>query len=480
MSCSEVNLIVAIQQPHGSRARDLRAGGSMAGDDSISDDERQSFLRRLAAEVCLLLDHLSGRPDYSLSAQLMKPGGGADDSDLDKDLGNPSRLIERVAGIRYSRGSDTGEHALHPFAEDAAFLIQARDRLNSLVWPASGATIAFTTMTLHALRRPWLRVDKGLQPAQDQAFTAFPRFCRPARWFAWSIRATAFSAFILLVGALIVLAYAAWGKGLLDTMDAIRHDLAPIRLEAEKIEIRGDFARFVNTSPDTNTSDAKGVDTVPVSDYIASLCPGGPLRGSQVGLAGEDRTNPVALTTRPSDPTDLLATCDDLKDIHYREGRLSFHLQRWNKWPGVKMMDEQLAPIELSIVGNYILPILYALLGSMAFVLRRFHKRLAGSLLTPRDLYANLARIALGSVIGVCVGSFFTGSAAASQAQGVLALSVSLPAVPLAFLAGYGVEAAFRLLDGLLLLVFNVSELGLAHQRKWPRVSDPLLRNPNG
>src|SRR5207253_1781677 len=112
-----------------------------------------------------------------------------------------------------------------------------------------------------------------------------------------------------------------------------------------------------------------------------------------------------------------------------------------------------------SVLSNSVLPVLYGLLGAMAYVLRRFHDRLAGSLLTARDQRANIIRLALGSLIGASIGLFFNSSAVTPQTTGVLGLAVNLSASALAFLAGYGVEAVFRTLDALISSVFKVSEI---------------------
>src|SRR5215471_18332038 len=85
------------------------------------------------------------------------------------------------------------------------------------------------------------------------------------------------------------------------------------------------------------------------------------------------------------------------------------------------------------------------LLGSMTYVLRRYLRSLGERLLTPRDLREYIVRLVLGTVFGVAIG-FFT----SAGTQQVLANPVSsLGAPALAFLAGYGVEAVFHLLDRL-------------------------------
>ena len=110
----------------------------------------------------------------------------------------------------------------------------------------------------------------------------------------------------------------------------------------------------------------------------------------------------------------------------------------------------------MAVLGNYVMPILYALLGSMAFVLRRHGDRLSAQLLTPRDRPANHIRLLLGVVIGGCIGLFYSGSPV-SQTTGLLGVATTLSAAALAFLAGYGVEATFKTLDALIAHIFRIN-----------------------
>jgi 4-amino-4-deoxy-L-arabinose transferase-like glycosyltransferase len=105
--------------------------------------------------------------------------------------------------------------------------------------------------------------------------------------------------------------------------------------------------------------------------------------------------------------------------------------------------DDRSLPAVLNVVSGYVLPVLMGLLGSMAYVLRRYLRSVGDRLLTPRDLREYIVRLVLGTVFGVAIGFFTT-------AENVFANPVSsLGAPALAFLAGYGVEVVFRLLDGL-------------------------------
>jgi hypothetical protein len=110
--------------------------------------------------------------------------------------------------------------------------------------------------------------------------------------------------------------------------------------------------------------------------------------------------------------------------------------------------DDRALPAVLAVVRGYVLPVLMGLLGSMTYVLRRYLRSVGDRLLTPRDLREYIVRLVLGTVFGVAIGFFTSGGG--NTAQQVIAAPVSwLGAPALAFLAGYGVEAVFRMLDSL-------------------------------
>jgi hypothetical protein len=117
----------------------------------------------------------------------------------------------------------------------------------------------------------------------------------------------------------------------------------------------------------------------------------------------------------------------------------------------------QWAATSTGVLGNYLLPFLYGWLGALGFVLRRLNQQLADCLLTPRDLRANSIRIRLGMVTGACIGLFVNSSTGAATLTGLGGAAVTLSASGVAFLAGYGVEAVFKMLDTLLNHVFRIN-----------------------
>ena len=110
--------------------------------------------------------------------------------------------------------------------------------------------------------------------------------------------------------------------------------------------------------------------------------------------------------------------------------------------------DDRALPAQLNVVSGYMLPVLMGLLGSMTYVLRRYLRSVGDRLLTPRDLREYIVRLVLGTVFGVAIG-FFTSASGNASEQVIVNSASALGAPALAFLAGYGVETVFRMLDGL-------------------------------
>jgi hypothetical protein len=134
------------------------------GSDAVACRERTAFLNREAAEVYVLLDFLSGRADRSLrptqggqARSLLDQRNNAGDlttnletvrAEIEKDLSDPTRLVQRTMRIGYPLNDEDKNFESH-----ATFLTPARDVLNSRADPVTGATIAFTSLTFLHTRK---------------------------------------------------------------------------------------------------------------------------------------------------------------------------------------------------------------------------------------------------------------------------------------------------------------------------------------
>jgi len=79
------------------------------------------------------------------------------------------------------------------------------------------------------------------------------------------------------------------------------------------------------------------------------------------------------------------------------------------------------------------------------------------SLLLPRDSTLSFSQLALGAVIGACIGLFFISSSGSQGTAGPI-IPVTLAPSALSFIAGFGVEGVFVMLESLIKRVFNITE----------------------
>jgi|HubBroStandDraft_1064217.scaffolds.fasta_scaffold55782_2 hypothetical protein len=430
---------------------DERPGDQRPGDQRRA--AREKLLNREAAEVYLLLDFLSGRADRSLrptceeqgqsllqdrlhspdpkpSPDLPAPELKAREdfekrrAKIEADLRDPTQLVLRTLQIKYPIGEQDKE-----FDADAAFLMRARDVLNSRAAPATGASIAFTSM-LAGLRSREAHDRYGGITSLEFANIAYPWLKGEAENLVRSIQLLVGLMFWVLLITVVVSSYTAWGKSLLDSLDAVRRDDHAVR------------QILLDRMLPASATDPRTIGAALVPDCT--------------GLHDNN--------------SDTITICYRINDIQVRSAATYYDLARWEYPlrgvnPGKNLgsgaaaaqnKTEQWATAAVTVLGNYIMPILYAFLGSLAFVLRRYYDRLAASMLSPRDRRANYIRLLLGTLIGGCIGLVYSGSGVA-QTTGTLGLAVTLSTSSLAFLAGYGVEGVFKALDGIIKQLFQVN-----------------------
>jgi hypothetical protein len=103
------------------------------------------------------------------------------------------------------------------------------------------------------------------------------------------------------------------------------------------------------------------------------------------------------------------------------------------------------------IFVGFILPLCYGILGSGAAVVRSYWAKIRYSLLIPGDFTLSLVQLALGAVIGACIGLFVTPTGGSVG----LTSTVTLSASALSFIAGFGAESVFVALESFIARVFN-------------------------
>lgn len=124
----------------------------------------------------------------------------------------------------------------------------------------------------------------------------------------------------------------------------------------------------------------------------------------------------------------------------------------------IPLSEHQRASVLVEILATAVLPIFYGFLGAGAAVVRDIWSKMRDFLLLPRDLTLSLGRLALGAVIGACIGLFISPSTGSAPSGATLTTAVALTPSALSFIAGFGVEGVFVALESLIKRVFNIPD----------------------
>ncbi len=351
--------------------------------------------------------------------------------DIEHNLDDPNLILCHAMRIAAQLDAEDGKIS----DADAAFLIVARDRLNIRAAPATGSSISFTIQVVERLlkkapetadgkhyRAGYIIPDKSLDDVAV-ALSAFVRSCLNEM-------------FILLLLAVALSTYVAYGKLLLDTRDAANKDFG-----ANMTAMEAEVSHY--SSAQNSLTEASSGLYDDRTGFVDSFC---------AQHAADIHVHDVCY-----ERAELVLRKNDIHDLLTRWANV---FVRDSSWENVKTGEkiEQYATTMVGVVGNYVLPILYGALGSFGFVLRRLNRQLADYLLMPRDLRANHIRIMLGIVTGACIGLFVNSSTGAATLTGLGGAAITLSASGIAFLAGYGVEGVFKMLDALINHVFSINE----------------------
>lgn len=482
-------------------------GGSQAAPEISGDGLRRFIFYRELAEVYLLLDNVSASMNKTLPLAPTANAKGAKATQPD--------WLEEVCKIGWPPQGSTEE-----LASQAATLMRARDRLNTLAAPATGATIAFTLLVagedrnvggrtkrpdgkivfwrrwLNALARyqlktpddPTLDLPLGTgwgdkAPSRfSLANIAFPNLARPAirfRRFQWQL---VFGLFVWFLATSFLSWNIAAGSALLGQLVANESTTAktapttPEKPPAEKpraakpLAPKPLIARLAPARPPAASKPRNAAAGAVPTAANPTIAP--PPTGT--AAANPDPTNAAGEGASAAvDPCPAGSPCAKQKiDLSTAQYNLQHWLIGWSwlDWipslmPPVCSPDtpcpsvnEQWASTLLSVLSGSVLPIFYGVLGAAAAVVRTLSARIKDSTLSPRHKTLFQVQLVLGAVIGGCIGLFVTPSGqTASTTPGLLG-SVPLSASALCFIAGFGVEGVFSALDSLLRRVFNMPD----------------------
>jgi hypothetical protein len=126
--------------------------------------------------------------------------------------------------------------------------------------------------------------------------------------------------------------------------------------------------------------------------------------------------------------------------------------------PAEALDQQQWASVLVEVLATAVLPLCYGFLGAGAAVVRNIWGKMRDSLLSPRDFTLSVGQLALGAVIGACIGLFVTPSGTGAQGAAALTTGVTLTPSALSFIAGFGVEGVFVALESLIKRIFNIPD----------------------
>jgi hypothetical protein len=435
---------------------------------SNAKEPARFVLTRELSEVYLLLDSISADPATTVAERV--------DGPLRDKQGLGPDWIERICKITWPPDGTESENAA-----DAALLIRAKDYLNRLSHPASGATIAFTHLVTNGPpsdRRRGLLAWLGGKKDGDDAPAPAPVPLSPLSptMTRWSLAETAYpdlvtkavafrrNMFRISAGLLLVLLltsmlswYAAWGsatisdyrsaraafleaKGAVATLE-ISREAAAQRAAAGADGASAPSGTAGENPPATQTPPASGTGQTEAA--FTALCKRARLQAAEAQACGQAEANDRLLVQAEQRVADWLcwtvfAPCTPKVRNPAGRGEAASR-----------------ANALVAILAGSVLPFLYGLLGAGAAVVRSLSAQIRANMLNPRDLHLAVLQLALGAVVGATIGLFI--ASPGSDESGLLS-PIGLSAPALAFVAGFGVEGVFQALESLIRRIFNLPE----------------------
>lgn len=402
------------------------AGAHIAQVLEEQEDPMAYILRRARSEVHLLLDNLSASPETTISA-LTAAGRPAE---LDE------HWLEEVCRITWPPG--TPGATPRTLADQAALLIRAKDYLNSLAKPASGASIAFTLMVTQ--ERIAAEEEAGAPSRSSLACDAYPDLVPKARGFRSWMFIMAIVLLAILAGTCLLSWYVAMGNAAL----------------ADLTSTRAGITAAQNSVSDAQTAFASGAGVAAAPNRVggapaALAAPAAPREGGAVQPAAS-YSSAYCRKERTDFPTvDLMKGCQALQAQLEEHDKVKASLIAWT--PG----EESSARWVLNVLGGAVLPVLYGFLGAAAAIVRSLSRKIKGSQLSPRDFQLSFQQLALGAVIGACIGLFISQPGTDKPTEMALLGPVPLSSSAISFVAGFGVEAVFQALEALISRIFNIA-----------------------
>jgi hypothetical protein len=124
------------------------------------------------------------------------------------------------------------------------------------------------------------------------------------------------------------------------------------------------------------------------------------------------------------------------------------------------MQGEESVGSLLSVFSNFVLPMMFGVLGTFVAAIRLVQINVRDSTLSPRDFWSTLLSLPLGMVAGVAVGLFYSPATAPISGSGSAAVNLTMTTSGLGFLAGYASQTFFDMLDSLKKNAFTTNGTG--------------------
>jgi tetratricopeptide (TPR) repeat protein len=455
-------------QPHtrretGGRLSDLEA--------NIIDEE---IFRRDLHEVYLLMDFISSLPGKSLKDLVIPdPKWQPTSNNERRPEMDATQAIAEIAKVRFPP-----QGTAQVIAENAALLLEAKDRLNELARPARGRTIAYTTMFAGGEGAFWSLIDRIISTFRqanraptdssrlDLAQAVIPELIYNVRRFKLIFNVLIVAVFVWLAFTALTYWDIALGGAILQRLDQLEHDKATI--------LQANPALFdCNKEGSANPTDAstrvsclqlqtiageqeKAIDDLVryrrcrgVKWYLFLRCwPGSNFVARSAGAEQLMPQPPDENQDRGQSTAEGKSSTAERTSAHSGDQSTARQKPQRLTIASTHEFSQTIASV-LLVFSIYVVPMMFGILGTLVAMIRAMHDKIRDNLLAPRDLVLMLTSLPIGAIAGLAVGLFFSTSAAAVPGSSGLTGSLSLSAGGLAFLAGYAADAFFSFLDSI-------------------------------
>lgn len=435
------------------------------------DSPRSFVFARELSEVHLLLDNLSTDPDTDLAERAARKP---------PPPGLPKDWLEKICEIGWVPGGTPAEQA-----RQAALLVKVKDYLNGLSKPASGSTIAFTFLVTQEDNPR--RVEAAAVPGATRAAlspsrsllarTAYPDLIGKARLFRRWMWGMSLILFLWLLFTCASSWYVAYGNAALAELGTAKAALEVARKRVEDGEAGAGREKTKGGDAGNGTSTGGVVAAAPLETVQQEPTAAQP-PALVVGYCDRPKLMPPVKTASGAtlvqyENVGQMQACEAFQRSRAHVERVQRSLTSWcSFWcsgpavaPAAAAAGEEAAPAVndvsfqaaslANIWATAILPVLYGFLGAGAAIIRSLSRKIKEGLLAPRDLVLSLQQLALGAVVGACIGLFVSQPGTASPGATDLIGPVTLSGSAISFIAGFGVDSVFLALETLIRRIFN-------------------------